>query len=156
MMIIVVVDVAFRYFNAPINGPTEIIQASIVVIVYLQIAHTLKEGRVTRSDAFFMGLRRRFPLVGSVTGALMHAAGAALMAVIAWLAWPKWLDAYDHGYFIGAHGVFTFPEWPIRFAIWFGCALLLVQFLIMAADELGLGAANEKQSPDESIEEGQS
>ena len=136
MMLIIVADVLFRYAGFPLSGPYEIVQASIVVILYLQIAHTLKEGRMTRSDAFYRGMRRSAPKFGALLGVIHCLAGAFFAGVICYLAWFKWVEAWERDYFIGAHGVFTFPEWPILFSIFFGSALLFIQFVLMVFDEV--------------------
>ncbi|AVH45412.1 TRAP transporter small permease subunit [Agrobacterium tumefaciens] len=145
MMLVVVVDVMLRFFGAPISGSNEIIQASIVVVLYMQIAHTLKEGRVTRSTAVYDVICRKAPKLGRLLGSALNLCGAALLGAMAYLSWSKWLEALERNYFIGAHGVFTFPEWPIKLSIFLGCALMMIQFLLMAFDALfdGDGTANE-------------
>ena len=42
MMALITTDIVMRFvFGAPISGVTEIIEISIVIIVYLQLTHTL-------------------------------------------------------------------------------------------------------------------
>ena len=51
LLIIINLDIGGRaLFNHPIRGVPEIVALSIVACVFLQIAHTLKVGRLTRSD----------------------------------------------------------------------------------------------------------
>ena len=47
-------------------------------------------------------------------------------------AWPKVLAAWRSGFYVGVIDVFTFPEWPLLFTIFFGCALLGLQFIQLA------------------------
>ena len=47
-------------------------------------------------------------------------------------AWPKWLAAWREGYYVGVIDVFTFPEWPVLFIIFFGCGLTGLQFVLLA------------------------
>jgi TRAP-type mannitol/chloroaromatic compound transport system permease small subunit len=136
MMLIVVFDVAMRFAYSPVSGPKEIIEASIIIILYLQIAHTLKSGRITRSDAFYMRIVRSRPTVGHLLGAFFCLAGAGLMAAIMWEGWFKWIQSFEGGFYIGAVGVFAFPEWPVRLTLFVGCGLMGIQFLLMASDAI--------------------
>ena len=135
MMALITTDITLRFiFNAPISGVTEIIEISIVVIVYLQLTHTLKVGRMTRSDALYSTILRRYPPVGHIMGILFSAAGIGLMIAIIKGGWPKWIQAYEGDFFVGNTGVFTFPEWPQRLILVIGCGMLAIQFALMALD----------------------
>ncbi len=136
-MILISVDILLRFiFNSPLSGTTEIVEISIVTILYLQLAHTLKVGRVTRSDALYSRILRKWPPIGNTLGILFHLAGVGLMVAIVLGGGPKWLQAYHGGHFVGNTGVFTFPEWPQRFVLVIGCAMLGIQFALMAVDNL--------------------
>ena len=50
--------------------------------------------------------------------------------------WPKWLQAYNAGHFVGNVGVFTFPEWPQRIMLVIGCTMMAVQFALIAVDHV--------------------
>jgi TRAP-type C4-dicarboxylate transport system permease small subunit len=50
--------------------------------------------------------------------------------------WPKWIQAYEGNFFVGNTGVFTFPEWPQRFILVIGCAMLAIQFALLALDNI--------------------
>ena len=51
LLVIINLDIGGRaLFNHPVRGVPEIVALSIVACVFLQIAHTLKVGRLTRSD----------------------------------------------------------------------------------------------------------
>ncbi len=137
LMIIVTVDITMRFvFGAPISGVTEIVEISIVTILYLQLAHTLKVGRITRSDAFYGRILAKWPGFGNFLGILFHLAGVGLMLAIVIGGWPKWIQAYEGGHFVGNTGVFTFPEWPQRLVLVVGCAMLGLQFALMALDNV--------------------
>ena len=137
MTLAVVADVTGRYlFNRPINGTTEMVTMLVVIVLYLQIPYTLRSGRMTRSDGFHGKLMLRSPAIGNVLGLVFHAAGACLMAVIMMGAWPKWHAAWREGYYVGVIDVFTFPEWPLLFIIFFGCGLTGLQFVLLAARNL--------------------
>jgi len=137
LMILISVDIILRFvFNAPLSGTTEIVEISIVTILYLQLAHTLKVGRVTRSDALYSRILRKWPPIGNILGILFHLAGVGLMVAIILGGWPKWLQAYHGGHFVGNTGVFTFPEWPQRLVLVVGCGMLGIQFALMAVDNI--------------------
>ena len=137
IMILVTLDITMRFiFGGPISGVTELVQVSIVMILFMQVTHALKVGRITRSDALFFKIQHRYPTVGNVMGAVFNLAGVSLMAAIIVQGWPKWLQALDRGYFVGNVGVFTFPEWPQRLIIVIGCAAMAVQFFILAVDHI--------------------
>lgn len=137
LMILISVDILLRFiFNAPLSGTTEIVEISIVTILYLQLAHTLKVGRITRSDALYGRILAKWPPIGNILGILFHLAGVGLMLAIVLGGWPKWIQAYEGGHFVGNTGVFTFPEWPQRFVLVIGCGMLGIQFALMALDNI--------------------
>lgn len=137
LMLLITLDITLRFvFNSPLSGVTEIVEISIVTILYLQLAHTLKVGRITRSDALYGSILRKWPSVGNIMGILFHLAGVGLMVAIVMGGWPKWLQAYHGGHFVGNTGVFTFPEWPQRLALVVGCTLLGIQFFLAVIDNI--------------------
>jgi TRAP-type mannitol/chloroaromatic compound transport system permease small subunit len=133
MMLAVVADVTGRYlFNSPINGTAEMVTIAVVAVLYMQLAYTLRSGRMTRSDAFLGRLAERRPALGDVMQLLFHAAGVCLALAIMIGAWPKFLAAWRENFYVGVIGVFTFPEWPLLLIIFLGCALTGLQFLLLA------------------------
>ena len=137
LMALVTSDIVLRFvFASPISGVTEIVEISIVIILYLQLTHTLKVGRMTRSDALYSTILRRYPAVGNIMGFFFSAAGVGLMIAIIKGGWPKWIQAYHGNFFVGNVGVFTFPEWPQRLILVIGCALLAIQFALLALDNI--------------------
>jgi TRAP-type C4-dicarboxylate transport system permease small subunit len=137
LMALITVDIVLRFvFNSPLSGTTEIVEISIVTILYLQLAHTLKVGRITRSDALLGTILRKLPPVGHVMDLLFHLAGVGLMVAIVIPGWEKWQKAYDRGYFVGNEGVFTFPEWPQQLVLAIGCGMLAIQFSLAALDNI--------------------
>lgn len=157
LMLLVTLDITLRFvFNAPLSGVTEIVEISIVTILYLQLAHTLKVGRITRSDAFYGQILRKWPVFGNFLGVLFHSAGVALMVAIIIPGWDNWLKAYDRGYFVGNKGVFTFPEWPMQLVLVIGCGMLAIQFGLSVFDNLrgmfGLSALEQEDAVDVEVD----
>jgi len=63
LMFLVVGDVIGRNFmNAPITGVAEIAARSVVAIVFLQVAHAIMQGRLTRADFLIRGIGARLPM----------------------------------------------------------------------------------------------
>jgi TRAP-type mannitol/chloroaromatic compound transport system permease small subunit len=137
MTFAVVADVTGRYlFNSPINGTAEMVTISVVAILYMQLSYTLRSGRMTRSDAFHARVVRSRPKLGSVLELLFNVGGVCLAAAIMMGAWPKFLTAWREGFYVGVIDVFTFPEWPLLFIIFFGCGLTGLQFVLLAVGNL--------------------
>jgi TRAP-type mannitol/chloroaromatic compound transport system permease small subunit len=132
LMALMVSDVIMRFvFNAPITGVNEIMEISIVVMLYLQVTQALRDNRHTRSDAFFSSVMSRNPRAGHLLSAIFAAAGLGLMVAILWGGVPRVAEAYRSGYTIGTRGVFIVPEWPVLILVVFGCPLMAVQFAIL-------------------------
>lgn len=135
IMLGIVADIVSRkLFNAPISGTTELVTMSVVALLYLQLAYTLRAGGMTRSDAVLGRLIKRRPAIGHGLAIVFSCAGAALMAAIMTRAWPKWVQAYDNDFYVGIIGVFAFPDWPRLLIVFIGCGLTALQFLALAAD----------------------
>ena len=137
LMMLMVSDVFMRFFfNAPITGVNEIMELSIVAMLYLQVTQALRDNRHTRSDAFFSSVMFRNPRVGHVLSAIFAVAGLGLMFAILWGGVPRVAEAYRDGYTIGTRGVFIVPEWPVLLLVVYGCTLMAVQFAILVVAAL--------------------
>lgn len=138
LMVLINADILGRgALNAPIAGTPELVSFSIVGIVFLQLAHTLRSGAMTRSDVLLNLLQRRAPRFRSGLLALFHLAGALLMFVIAWKYWPSVAHAWTspERNFMGNPGFFTIPLWPLYVLVFLGIVATAVQFLLMAWDD---------------------
>ena len=133
LMVLINADVVGRAaFGAPISGVPEMVSLSILGIVFLQLANTLRSGRLTRSDALLGALRRRLPRLATAADAIFHLAGAALFYVIVTSFLPKFERAWERNEFVGAVGNFTAPTWPINLIVLIGAGAVLVTFLLNA------------------------
>jgi TRAP-type C4-dicarboxylate transport system permease small subunit len=136
VMLLVVADILGRFvFNAPIPGVTELVSLSIVGIVFLQIASTLRAGRLTRSDAALVVWRVTRPRLAKAVELTSYALGATLMTIVTHASWPPLVRAYTRDEYVGALGTFTAPTWPIRLVIVVGSAVLALQFAVMFVRE---------------------
>ena len=133
LMVLICADVFSRdAFNLPILGVAEMVQFSIVGIVFLQLPQTLRSGALTRSDVLLAGIVRRWPRGAYVMQGLFDLTGAALFAIIFVTTLPLLKAAWVNSEFYGSTGVVQIPTWPLKFLILVGCATMAVQFLLHA------------------------
>jgi TRAP-type C4-dicarboxylate transport system permease small subunit len=120
------------FFTHPIVGTHELVQISIVGIVFLQLGDAIRTGRLTRSDTFLAVLQFRTPRAGAALEAVFCLLGAAYMAIGLWGSVPLLKEAIERNSWIGNEGVFTAPVWPVKTIIVIGLAVCLAQFLRLA------------------------
>lgn len=131
VMLLVNADVVGRYFfNSPIAGVPELVSLSIVMIVYLQLAHTLRLERFIRSDVFIGRLLTLRPRIGFALQAVHHLVGAILTGLIFWFMVPQFIDSYRDGDYVGSLGVFQAPKWPVEMIVMVGAGLCAIQFIL--------------------------
>jgi TRAP-type mannitol/chloroaromatic compound transport system permease small subunit len=135
LLVIINLDIGGRaVFNHPIRGVPEIVSMSIVACVFLQIAHTLKVGRLTRSDLLMNWLKDKCPGLKNFLEGLYYSIGAALMAILFKASVPLFTKAWQIDEYVGAEGDFMAPIWPVKLIILIGCLAGAIQFLLMAFD----------------------
>lgn len=133
LVLLVTSDALGRTFlNYPIAGTHEMIQISVVGIVFLQLADTIRTGRLTRSDTVLGILNPRWPRVGAALQCAFCLLGATFMGIGLWGSVPLLKEAIDRGSYIGNDGIFTAPVWPVKTIIVVGLAVCLIQFLRLA------------------------
>lgn len=129
LMLLICADIAGRtLLNQPVQGVSEIVANSIVAIVFLQAAHTLMSGRMTRTDLLLGWLEEERPFAAAILRLVFHGAGVLVFAFIAQGTWPKLVDAWVEDEFFGAQGVFTAPVWPIKACLFGGSLLTCLAF----------------------------
>jgi len=133
LMVMINLDVISRFlFNAPIDGVTELVELSIVAIVFLQLGDAVRAGRLTRSDGLFSRLMNSRPRIAHRLGAAFDIAGALFFIAIILGSIPRFLDAWQRGYFSGNKGIIVIPVWPVRLVIVIGAATVVLVFLGLA------------------------
>jgi TRAP-type C4-dicarboxylate transport system permease small subunit len=143
IMAMICVDIVARFaFNRPISGVAELTEIIIVGIVFLQLAHATRLGKLTRSDAAYGILMARRPRIAHLLGVVYDAAGAFLLGVIAWGTWPKFVTAWDRDFYIGNVGVFAFPEWPLWLLVIVGSVVITAQFVLLVIHHVHGALAN--------------
>ena len=144
VMMVMLADIFGRFFfNHPIRGVPEIVAMSLVAIVFLQIAHTLRAGRVIFTDGFLNWLAMRSVRAEQALLCVYHVIGAGVFGIIIYAVMPKLGSVFDSDEFYGVVGSFTFPKWPLYLVILFGSVLMCIQYLALAV--AFCGAARERR-----------
>ena len=130
IMLAINADVIGRaLFGSPISGVPEIVSMSIVAIVFLQIAHSLRSGGMTRAEI----LLDRLPLRARAGLETVYClVGVALCVILFNGLLPLFDRAWTRNTFVGAIGDFTAPIWPVRLIMLIGTAALGLQFMARA------------------------
>lgn len=130
LVVMINLDVFSRFlFNAPIDGVTELVELSIVAIVFLQLSDAVRNGRLTRSEGLYNKLCAKNPRLGHWFGAFFDLAGAAFFATIIAGSIPRFIDAWERGYYSGNKGIFVVPVWPVRLILVIGAITVIFVFL---------------------------
>lgn len=139
LMALICADVVGRNVLATsLPGVIELAELSIVSIVFLQIADTLKSGKLMRSEAILGFINRAYPRIGVCMGILFDIAGAVLFYFIADGATDRFVKAWNGGFYLGNLGSFTAPTWPMELCValgsWLMCILFAAQTIRGSAD----------------------
>lgn len=122
--------VARGLFNEPFLGAYEIVQFSMVLIVFLQLPDVVRVGRLTRSDGFLGLVTRRNRATGKTLSRLIDAVSFLFMLIVAYAIWPEFLEMWESQDFFGIPGVFTVPWWPMKLVIFLSSCICAVHFLL--------------------------
>ena len=114
-----------------------------ISIVFLQISHTLRSGRITRNEFIEARFGKQYPRAVCILRAIFNIVGAVMFALLFWQSYPLLTKALRRGEYFGNEFVFTFPTWPTKVLILVGCGALVIQFLRMAVNEIRTAAKNE-------------
>jgi TRAP-type mannitol/chloroaromatic compound transport system permease small subunit len=137
LMVLINLDVFGRnVLAAPVRGVTEMVSLSIVGIVFLQLADTLRTGRFTRADILLDRLKRHRPAVADAVQAAFHLVGLVLMVVILLASWTPLAEAVRIREYVGAVGDFQAPVWPVRLITIVGLAATAVCFALLAVRDV--------------------
>ncbi len=122
--------VARGIFNKPFLGAVEVVQFSMVLIVFLQLPDVVRVGRLTRSDGFLGLVSRRNLRSGRFLSRLIDLVSATFMAIVAWAIWPEFVEMWETQDYFGVPGVFTAPWWPIKLVIFLSACLCVIHFIL--------------------------
>ncbi len=131
LVVVLNVDVIARgVFSAPLKGTYEIVQFSVVLIVFLQLADVVRVDRLTRSDGFLNLLHHKRPGMTANLRRIINAISAIFMGLIAYITFPEFLHMWDTNDYFGVPGLFTLPWWPVKLVITTGTALSCLIFVL--------------------------
>ena len=130
LMALIVADVAVRNaLSVTIPVVAEIGALCVVMILFLQLATTVRHERMARTEFVIQALFRRSPRAATVLEGVYDLLGALACGLIAWSTLgvlEKDLAARE---FIGVLGLVTIPVWPFRVLIMIGVTVAAIQFL---------------------------
>ncbi len=145
LVMVVNYDMAARnLFNAPFNGAVEVVQFSMVLIVFLQLPDVVRVNRLTRSDGFLVVVGGRYPALGRWMRKILNLVSAIFMMLVAIAIFPEFLKMWETNDFFGVPGVFTAPWWPVKLTI-FASAVLAA--LIFALKVIGTSPDEVQHTP---------
>lgn len=134
LMAIINADVIGRgAFGLPFPATAEIVAASIVAIVFLQLPLATAEGRNIRSDMLLGRVRARSARLGDALDALHHLIGTLMLAVLLRYIVPEVIEIIEDAETVGLYGVLLLPRWPFVLCILAGCALTFLQYAALTA-----------------------
>lgn len=147
MIVMINVDVFSRFvFNHPIDGVTELVELSIVAIVFLQLSDAVRNGRLTRSEGLFSKIREKKPRIAHMMSIVFDLAGALFFITIIAGSIPRFIEAWERNYFAGNKGIFVVPVWPVRLVIVIGAVTVVLVFLGLVMGHIkALGDKGESQ-----------
>ena len=130
LIIMINIDVFSRFlFNHPIDGVAELVELSIVAIVFLQLSDAVRNGRLTRSDSLYNRLCERKPALGHLLGIFFELCGIAFFLTIVAGSIPRLVEAWERNYYAGNQGIFTVPVWPVRLILVVGGITVMFVFV---------------------------
>lgn len=100
----------------------------VVTLVALQLAATVRAGRLARTDVFILPVSIKLPTVGAALNAVFDLVGAMILGLIAWASIRVIEKDIAAGEFIGITGMATLPTWPFRVLIMAGFAVAAIEF----------------------------
>ena len=118
--------------NHPISGVIELVAFSMSVIVFCQLADTVRLGRLTRSDTLLPRLQASRRVSARLTVVSFDLLGMFVMIAIIIGITPLLIESFTRGYYIGELGIFTFPDWPLKALVVLGSVATLLCFVVRA------------------------
>jgi len=122
--------VARGVFNVPFMGAVEVVQFSMVLIVFLQLPDVIRVNRLTRSDGFLVLGATRWPRLTTILSRFINLLACIFMCLVAIAIWPEFVEMWESQDFFGVPGVFTAPWWPIKLVIFLSATLCSLMFLL--------------------------
>jgi TRAP-type mannitol/chloroaromatic compound transport system permease small subunit len=147
LMLVIAADVVARNtMGASLPLVSELGALMLVMIVYLQLAATVRADRLARTEIFFTPFRRSRPRAGALLSAAFDLVGAAAVAAIGWSTIRILEKDFASGEYIGVTGIATVQTWPFRALILVGVFVAAVEFAIRVWSALRVAAGREAEA----------
>jgi TRAP-type mannitol/chloroaromatic compound transport system permease small subunit len=141
LMLIICADIVARnLMGSSLPLISELGALTLVMIVYLQLAATVRADRLARTEIFFVPFREKWPRAGAVLSAIFDLVAAWLIGLVAWSTLRIFEKDWEAGEFIGVPGIATLETWPFRVLILIGVTVAAVEFLVRAVSALRAAA----------------
>lgn len=142
LMIIICADIVARNaMGASLPLVSEGGALLVVTLVALQLAATVRAGRLARTEVFIVPFSDRFPTAGAVLQGVYDLVGAVVLGIIAWSSIRVIEKDIAAAEFIGVPGMATLPTWPFRILILAGFAIAAVEFAVRIVSAFRRGVA---------------
>jgi TRAP-type mannitol/chloroaromatic compound transport system permease small subunit len=130
LLMLVNTDIIGRtLFNRPVRGVAEIVGMTIVACVFLQLAHAIRNDRLTRSEIILVKLRK-YPRFKRGLEGFYDLMGGLILTILFVYSVPMFVNAWTTDDFVGAEGDFMAPVWPVKLIIVIGSLLGAIQCLL--------------------------
>ena len=128
---VVCADVLGRdLFGRPLQGTKEMVEISIVMILWLQAAYAIRSGGMIWVDAVHVHLPPRAQRACEVFCALL---GIAFFVLVCWGSMEPAAYAWRSNEFEG-EGALRIPVWPARFLVVIGSFLAAFNYALLAVE----------------------
>lgn len=128
MMAMITVNVLGRYLlNTPLPGTFEVSQSLLTVLIFFSMALTQYHHGHIQVIFLTRGLP---PRIQQVLAFAMLLIGAAVFGLATYATWGFALESYRVNE--QEWGAIRYPIYPIKFVVFFGLALLTIQFVLDA------------------------
>ncbi len=131
LMVIICADIVARNtMGASLPLVSEGGALLVVTLVALQLAATVRAGRLARTEVFIVPFAHRFPTAGALLNGIYDLVGAVVLGVIAWASIRVVEKDMAAREFIGVPGLATLQTWPFRVLILAGFAIAAIEFAV--------------------------
>ena len=126
---LVMADIVGRtVFSRPIYGTAEMVAASIVIVVFLQVGYAIRSRSMLKADFLVILLPDKVQRALLAIGYLL---GVAFFLMIITGGWEESIKSFVEGEFEG-EGALRVPSWPARWTVLVGSGLAVINYLVLA------------------------
>ena len=119
LMLIICADIVARnLLGSSLPLVSELGALTLVMIVYLQLAATVRADRLARTEIFLGAFSKSRPRAGALLSAIFDLVGALLVGLIAWATVTILKKDLASSEFIGVSGIATMPSATAPPSVW--------------------------------------